>query len=185
MQRPLTVLIWVWVAWALSWWAAAFWSNRTQARASIIQELPYRLITVVGAAFLFYPRLRLASLWTAPEPAAWTLVAIAVLGFGFCWWARLTLGRLWSATVTRKDGHRIVDTGPYALVRHPIYTGVIVAVAALAILKGSVGALIGFALVVLGFWIKARLEERFLGAALGEEAYADYRRRTGMLFPGL
>ena len=112
-------------------------------------------------------------------------MVIAALGFAICWWARLHLGRLWSASVTRKADHRIVDSGPYALVRHPIYTGVILAAAATAALKGSAGALLGLALMVLAFWIKARLEERFLGAELGEAAYDDYRRRTGMLFPGL
>ena len=185
MPKPLLAMICLWVAWALSWWAAALWASRAQARPPLMRELPYRLITAVGVVLLFHPRLRLIRLWSTPEPAAWALVAVAALGFGLCWWARLHLGRLWSASVTRKADHRIVDTGPYAVVRHPIYTGVILAAAAMAVIKGSAGALLGLALMVLAFWMKARLEERFLGAELGEAAYDDYRRRTGMLFPGL
>ena len=106
------------------------------------------------------------------------------------WWARLHLGRLWSSGVTRKDGHHIVDSGPYAIVRHPIYTGLIGATAAAAIQAGTVAALAGVAVLSLGFWIKARLEERFLRGELGAEAYDSYRRRVPMLIwflavPGL
>ena len=71
------------------------------------------------------------------------MVLLCVMGFGFAWWARLHLGQLWSAFVTRKAGHRIVDTGPYGIVRHPIYTGIIAAAIALALVKGTVIALAG------------------------------------------
>jgi protein-S-isoprenylcysteine O-methyltransferase Ste14 len=105
------------------------------------------------------------------------------MGFMFAWWARLTLGDLWSGHVTRKEGHVIVERGPYRLVRHPIYTGLIAAVFALALTIGSPAGLLGAALIAIGFAIKARLEERFLSAELGEAGYADYRRRTPMLVP--
>jgi protein-S-isoprenylcysteine O-methyltransferase Ste14 len=95
----------------------------------------------------------------------------------------VTLGDLWSSAVSRKENHVIVEKGPYGLVRHPIYTGLIVAAFATAIAVGTAPALAGAALMSLGFWMKARLEERFLSAQLGEAAYADYRRRTPMLAP--
>ena len=87
--------------------------------------------------------------------------------------------------MTLKESHQIVDTGPYGLVRHPIYTGLIVAGAATAMLEAKALSLLGYALMVGGLWIKARLEERFLKAELGEAAYVAYARRTGMLLPGL
>jgi protein-S-isoprenylcysteine O-methyltransferase Ste14 len=90
-----------------------------------------------------------------------------------------------SSSVTYKADHRIVDTGPYALVRHPIYTGIIVAAAATAALQARAIAFAGLVLLILGFWIKARLEERFLRDHLGAQAYDAYARRTGLLFPGL
>ena len=85
--------------------------------------------------------------------------------------------------MTRKSEHRIVDTGPYALVRHPIYTGLIVSVWATAALRGTPLSLIGAGLVALGFWIKARLEERFLRSELGPDAYDAYAAHTPMLMP--
>jgi len=77
----------------------------------------------------------------------------------------------------------VIQTGPYRLVRHPIYTGMLIAVWALAVQLGAAASLIGAALMTFGFWMKARLEERFLSAELGEAAYADYRDRTPMLIP--
>jgi protein-S-isoprenylcysteine O-methyltransferase Ste14 len=177
----------IWIAWAVSWWLAALWSSRTESRASIAQQLPYRLLTIAGFVLLFAGRTRRyhgpLRLWTLPTSAAWAMALLCVGGFVFAWWARLHLGQLWSAFVTRKADHRIVDTGPYGIVRHPIYTGIILAAIALAIVKGTLIAIAGAFLAALGFWIKARLEEGFLRQQLGAEAYDSYRRRVPMLVP--
>ena len=77
----------------------------------------------------------------------------------------------------------MIDTGPYAIVRHPIYTGIILAAFATAAIKGTVFALAGAAIMTLGFWIKARLEERFLRQELGAAGYDAYSRRVPMLVP--
>jgi protein-S-isoprenylcysteine O-methyltransferase Ste14 len=187
-MSPYAATMWAWILWVLSWMAAAIWASRTQARPRRRSELGYRIVTLVGLALLFFGR-RLtgdgAKLWSAPPEARWALFALVLAGFGVCWWARVHLGRLWSGTVTLKADHRIVDTGPYRLVRHPIYTGLIIAAAATAALQATAVSFAGLAVLVLGFWIKARLEERFLRAELGAEAYDAYARRTGMLFPGL
>src|SRR5262249_978786 len=113
----------------------------------------------------------------------WSMAVLAVLGFLFTWWARIFLGRLWSGTVTRKEQHHLVDTGPYALVRHPIYTGIITATLATAMLRGTAFAFLGFALMTLRWCIKARLEENFLREQLGPEKYDAYARRVPMLVP--
>ena len=85
--------------------------------------------------------------------------------------------------MTRKQNHRVVDTGPYGLVRHPIYTGILASVLATMIAQATATALGGWILIALGFWIKARAEERFLAAELEPEAYASYRLRVPMLLP--
>ncbi|MGH6985338.1 MAG: methyltransferase family protein [Caulobacteraceae bacterium] len=113
------------------------------------------------------------------------LVALAVLGFSLCWWARIHLGSLWSGWVSRKQDHRVIESGPYALVRHPIYSGVILAAAATAGLESRWTSLVGLALLIAGFWVKARIEERFLRSELGPQAYDAYAARTGMLIPFL
>lgn len=91
--------------------------------------------------------------------------------------------RRWSGSVSRKAEHHIVDTGPYRIVRHPIYTGIIVASAATAAQRGTGQAWLGMGLMTLGWYIKARMEERFLRDELGPDAYGAYSRRVPMLVP--
>ena len=180
-----TAIFIVWDIWALSWFVAALWSDRASRRAGVLEQAPYWAVTATGAILLLAVQPRYGRLWDADDALGWGLVALATVGFGFCWWARLHLGRLWSGWVTRKAGHRIVDTGPYALVRHPIYTGLIMAAFATGVLRGTVFSLGGAGLMTLGCWIKARLEERFLRQELGAAAYDAYSRRTPMLVPFL
>jgi protein-S-isoprenylcysteine O-methyltransferase Ste14 len=104
-------------------------------------------------------------------------------GILFAWWARIHLGRLWSGSITRKEGHHIVDTGPYGLVRHPIYTGLIAATLTTAAASATPTAIMGFIFIAIGLWLKARAEEQFLSTELGPEAYAAYQRRVPMLVP--
>jgi protein-S-isoprenylcysteine O-methyltransferase Ste14 len=108
-----------------------------------------------------------------------------VAGFAFAWWARIYLGTLWSGQVTLKPDHHIVDTGPYALVRHPIYTGILTAVLATMAAKGTLPGVAGAAIILVGVWMKARIEERWLRQELGAEAYDGYARRVPMLVPFL
>lgn len=191
-MTPHAAIAALWVAWIVSWILAAVWTRRTQARPPLIEILLYILPTIAGGLLLFWGANDALKgrgwaleerLWRLPHWAAWLMAAIAAAGFAFTWWARVTLGSLWSSEVTRKEGHVIVDQGPYGLVRHPIYTGLIAAAFATALDVGSGQTLVGAALMSFGFWMKARLEERFLMSELGEGAYAAYRRRVPMLAP--
>jgi protein-S-isoprenylcysteine O-methyltransferase Ste14 len=174
-----------WVLWLASWTVAAVWSERVTQRPPLGQEWRYRVVTLAGAILLVASSRRFDGyrLWSLGEGLQWLLVLVALAGFAFMWWARLYLGSLWSSSVTRKADHRVVDTGPYAIVRHPIYTGIIAAIFATAFLIGTPAALVGAILMSFGFWIKARLEESFLGEQLDQGAYQSYRRRVPMLLP--
>ena len=108
---------------------------------------------------------------------------MTISGFAIAWWARVTLGRLWSGSVTRKVDHKIISVGPYRLVRHPIYSGLLLSVAATAALRGTVAAVLGAAAIGIGLFVKARVEERFLRNELGSERYDGYARRVPMLVP--
>jgi protein-S-isoprenylcysteine O-methyltransferase Ste14 len=122
-------------------------------------------------------------LWRAPPPVDWAMVVAAVAGLAFTWWARIHLGRLWSSNVARKADHHVVDTGPYRVVRHPIYTGITLATIATAVVRGTAAGWAGMAIMTAGWYIKARLEEGFLREQLGAEAYDEYARRVPMLVP--
>ena len=186
-MTPQLAINYLWFFWFVTWMAAAFWSDRSAKRPAFGAEILYRVVTLSGAVLLFAVVVRSYDspmiLWSLGRTANWVLFGSAAAGFLFCWWARISLGRLWSGWVSKKEGHHIVDKGPYGIVRHPIYTGIILAVFATAAIKGTAFALLGAAIMTIGFWIKARLEERFLRAELGTESYDAYSRRVPMLVP--
>jgi len=178
----------LWGAWVVSWIVAALWTNRTEKRAGMAAELFFRVLLYGGAILMFgFPPGRhyfaRVQLWYLGDALNWILVALTTAGLLFAWWARIHLGRLWSDWVVKKQGHHVVDTGPYRLVRHPIYSGVILAAFATAIEKGTSFALLGAAIITFAFYTKARREERFLRAELDEDAYDAYARKTAMLVP--
>jgi protein-S-isoprenylcysteine O-methyltransferase Ste14 len=184
---PERVLQGIWIVWWLSWWAAALWSDRAVKQPARHRQILYRVFAAAGVILLFglyHHDVRVEGvLWQTPLVIAWSMVGVAVVGLLFAWWARFHLGRLWSAAVGRKAEHHVVDTGPYAIVRHPIYTGIIIASTATAALRGTALAWLGASVMTIGWMIKARMEEKFLREQLGAAAYDDYARRVPMLSP--
>ena len=188
MMRPSAVFAIIWIGWIVSWIAASFWSARTEKRVATWPVWVSRVALLAGAILLLHSTRRLLRepmLWHVGYDGAYTLAGLTLVGILFAWWARIHLGRLWSGTITRKENHHVVDSGPYALVRHPIYTGLIAAIAATAAAQATVTGLFGAALIAFGLWLKARVEEDFLTAELGADAYGAYRRRVPMLVPFL
>jgi protein-S-isoprenylcysteine O-methyltransferase Ste14 len=184
--RPGVALAGLWGLWALSWLAAAAWSSRAEKRVGLGKELWYRLVLIAGGLLFAVPSRRPGQIRLWPPmnlSAVWVCIAVALIGFAFTWWARIYLGDLWSGWVTKKVDHRVIDTGPYAIVRHPIYTGLLLAVFATMVAKGTLFGLIGAVIIAIGIWMKARLEEQFLRGELGTAAYDSYRQRVPMLIP--
>jgi protein-S-isoprenylcysteine O-methyltransferase Ste14 len=185
-MRPSLVIAALWIGWAASWLLAAVWSNRTEKSVGLRAEAGYRVVLGLGALIFAVPAhgyegaLRV---WHVDWLSAWICVAFIAAGMAFCWWGRIHLGRLWSGRITRKADHHVVDTGPYRVVRHPIYTGMLVAIWATTVAKGTLPGIAAAALISLGVWMKARLEEKWLRSELGPDAYDSYRRRVPMLVP--
>jgi protein-S-isoprenylcysteine O-methyltransferase Ste14 len=109
-------------------------------------------------------------------------IALVWIGVGIAIWARYHLGEYWSARITIKVGHKVIDTGPYAHVRHPIYSGVLLGLIGTALAVGKWRAVVAFFLILIVYIIKARTEEKLLTGQLGD-AYQEYKMRTGMLIP--
>ena len=185
---PTSLLALVWIVWLISWVAGSFWSARTEKRVMTRDSRAF-LVPIVAGAVLLSPWTAQAlgekPVWHPGTVGVYALAALAVAGLLFTWWARMHLGRLWSNAITRKEGHRVVDTGPYGLVRHPIYTGLIAAILATGVAAATATALVGALLIAFGLWQKARMEERFLSVELGAEPYRSYSRRVPMLIPFL
>ena len=185
---PTKLLALIWLAWVVSWVVASLWSGRTKTHVRTLDSLAYRLPILAGA-ILFLPltmrALEAAPLYHPGKLGTYALAVITLLGISFTWWARIHLGRFWSNAITHKEDHRIIDTGPYGLVRHPIYTGLIIGLLATGLAVATWTSLIGALLISFGEWQKARMEERFLSAKLGAEAYRTYCRRVPMIVPFL
>jgi protein-S-isoprenylcysteine O-methyltransferase Ste14 len=185
---PTRLLSLIWLAWVVSWVVASFWSGRTKSFVPTRDSWVYRLPILIGAILL--------APWTAgavgasqlynPGDAGIYLLALVVLfGISFTWWARIHLGRFWSNAITHKEDHRIVDTGPYGVVRHPIYTGLIIAILATGFAVATWTSILGALFISFGEWQKARMEEGFLSVQLGRDAYTLYSRRVPMIVPFL
>jgi protein-S-isoprenylcysteine O-methyltransferase Ste14 len=123
----------------------------------------------------------LAGSFIVPGMVSYAIGLIMVAaGLGFSVWARVYLGRNWSAVVTIKQDHELVRGGPYGLVRHPIYSGLLFALLGTAVAIGEWRGLVAFAAITVGFLIKMRVEERFMDESFGEQ-YARYRREVAAL----
>ena len=118
-------------------------------------------------------------------PAAeYTGLILTAVGLGFALWARFTIGRNWGSLITVQEGHQIARRGPYSIVRHPIYSGFMLATLGTAIAIGELGCLVGAGLVMISWGYKSRLEERYMIQQFGAE-YEQYRRQVKGLIPGV
>jgi protein-S-isoprenylcysteine O-methyltransferase len=176
----------VWTAVFAVWLVCA---ARTKRPASVQSKgsRSLHLILIVAAFLLvFRPEFGISALGHRflPAAAAYAGLALTVAGAAFAVWARLTLGRNWSAAVTIKEDHRIIRTGPYALVRHPIYSGFLLALLGTGLAVGEVRCLVGVVLAFVAWWTKSRLEERVMERQFGVE-YIAYKQDVKALIPFL
>src|SRR5262249_54642614 len=115
---------------------------------------------------------------------SWIGVGLATAGIAMCFWARWHLGANWSGTVTLKEGHELIRSGPYRLIRHPIYTGILLALVGTAVEIGRVCGFLAVVLAAASFFVKARREESFLAEEFGE-TFRAHAQHTGMFLPPL
>jgi protein-S-isoprenylcysteine O-methyltransferase Ste14 len=179
-------LYWLWGAWYASWLASLLWAGKPQERLNMREHGAYQIVTGFAVALLFGPPLAHAAplpLCKTHDPVGWALFGFTAFCFLFAWLARIEMGKLWNGFISRNANHRVIDSGPFAIVRHPIYTAIIAAAFAMAADLGTVPALLGAVGFALAFWMKARLEEQFLREQLGPQDYDAYRKRVPMLVP--
>lgn len=175
-----------WIAFVLYWFVSAFNRKVTKKRETLSQRLRYTLPLVVAAYLLFPSGPRygwLGMRFVSGGPASkWLGLAITVAGTALAIWARWHLGSNWSGVVTLKEGHELIRSGPYRAIRHPIYTGILLALLGTSIAVGEVRGLIAVAIVLLSFYLKARREESFLSQEFGP-GFTEHQRHTGMFLP--
>lgn len=171
----------------LAYWAiTAFRVKETQRAEPVWSRLMVLAIVIVAFTILFGPWLQNGPLGDRFLPNLPWVRYLGILllwtGIGFAIWARHHLGEYWSARVTIKVDHKLIDSGPYAFVRHPIYSGILLGLIGTALAVGKWRAVVAFLVVLIVYVLKARREEGMLTEQLGE-AYREYKKRTGMLIP--
>jgi protein-S-isoprenylcysteine O-methyltransferase Ste14 len=176
----------LWLAW-LAYWVISAWGVRRNERGESAGERFLTALVVAGGSYLVFARsLYLGPLDRrfVPESERIRMVGVILIaaGLGFSVWARRHLGKFWSARVTLKEGHELIQSGPYARVRHPIYSGIALAMVGTALFSGQWRALLGAAIIIVGHWQKSRREEALLASQFGS-SYEEYRKRTGSLLP--
>ena len=183
LDLPFAVL---WLAWLAYWIVAARNVKRTRRRESLASRLTTVVLTALAAMLLaFRPQhLHWLNARFVPQTtiAHWLGLLVVVLGLAFAVWARIHLGRNWSGTVTVKDDHELVRTGPYGLVRHPIYSGLLFAILGTAIAFGEWRGLLAFCFLAAAFLFKLRREERFMNDSFPND-YPRYRAEVPALVP--
>ncbi len=175
-----------WIVFVAVWLVAAVSTKRAVYRENRAQRLRYWLLLLMGWVLLFrgrqlpYPfNLRVVS---HAAPIALAAAILCIAGLAFAVWARVTLGRNWSGVVTLKEGHELVERGPYRFVRHPIYTGILTMFFATALVQGHIAGFAGVLFMLASFWIKLGREEKLMLQQFPER-YAAYQHRAKRIIP--
>jgi protein-S-isoprenylcysteine O-methyltransferase Ste14 len=176
----------MWLGWVVYWWIASLDVKTTVRRESVSSRLSH-IAPLAVAVFLYsWQRVRIPLLAERFLPPAewsfWLGAFLTAAGLLFTVWARLYLGRNWSGSVTIKQEHELVTSGPYALVRHPIYTGLLLALLGSTLALGDWRAVLAFGLAAGALWRKLRVEERWMRQQFGD-AYQSYSQRVAALIP--
>lgn len=183
------LFLWIngfWIAFLLIWIVAAFKTKQSVRRHAGASRALQVILVIMGAILMWNPGLRIGPLgnrlWPDSVGLEYAGVALAFAGIAFAVWARFVIGQNWSSEITIKQEHELIRRGPYALVRHPIYSGVLLALAGTALYVDELRGLLGFALFVIGWWLKLRTEESFMLQQFGDQ-YRSYQRQVKALIP--
>lgn len=182
----------LWMIWYAYWIVSARKRLRSTEesdvkRESVTSRLGYMALLVVGSALLFWRPGALSPdrrLWAQTLGSLTLGLTVQALGLAFAIWARLTLGKNWSGRIAIGGSQELVIKGPYRLVRHPIYTGLLLAILGTAVVEGQVRAFVGALLVFAGVAIKLRREEAALQEHFGK-AYEEYAKQVPGVAPRL
>jgi protein-S-isoprenylcysteine O-methyltransferase Ste14 len=182
---PAWLVLSIWLVWFAFWRLASPDSAGSDERESARSRASYLVPMVLVIVLMIGPGW---PPWVEHQliPGGWFRywigVVVLVSGLGLTVWARRVLGRNWSGRIAIKDGQQLVRVGPYRLIRHPIYTGGLIAILGSAAASGRVSGFLALALGCAALGLKIRIEERWLMKEFGDQ-YAEYRRSSWILVP--
>jgi protein-S-isoprenylcysteine O-methyltransferase Ste14 len=177
---------WMWIGLG-AYWVVSAWRRKRRKLGENRVTYSWHSLPMVAAAFLlagseFWRGWLRALVLPRSSLLADTGVAITLAGVLLAAWARYHLGTNWSAVPSIRVGHELIRTGPYEHLRHPIYSGILLAALGSALVIDQRRAVLGFALLWIGFALKAKREENLLGAEFGAQ-FEEHKKHTGFPFP--
>lgn len=176
----------LWLVLVIVWVVGALRTKRTVQSQSSASQLLYTAILLVGVYMIFAKQSGIPwldrQLFSVNIPIVLAGLLVVLIGVAFSIWGRLILGSNWSNRVTVKENHTLVRTGPYRIVRHPIYSGILLGMLGSALQRGGIRCFVGVLICGLSFWLKTRAEERFMVQSFGEQ-YLHYRDKVKALAP--
>jgi protein-S-isoprenylcysteine O-methyltransferase Ste14 len=190
MNSPFTLIaVAAWcvlvVVWLFGYAARLRGSQMPRARSHLTLQVPAACLLIACFALMLNSRSYNLRMQVTPESDLLGMIGagFVVAGVGFAVWARVVLGHNWAGLVMMvRDGHQLVQTGPYAIVRHPIYTGLFFAILGTTFTLGTLASWIAVASGLAGILIRVDVEERLMATEFGD-AHAAYRARTWKLIP--
>lgn len=179
-------LLLIWAGFFAYWWITALLNRtpfkRVPSRFGFFTTMAVPAAIILVAVVLLAPDLATTRILPDTLPVFLAGLLVMLAGQGFAIWARVHLGTNWSGRPAIRENHTITRTGPYAMVRHPIYTGLLTGILGTAIATGALVAFVALLVMIVLFLIKIRMEEQFLLEEFGEE-YEQYRREVRALVP--
>lgn len=176
----------VWVAMAIYWIVASPRAARGTAAESRRSRLVHLSLFWISVLLALLPGVPPLDRRWLPASSLFDSAGLAVQACGVLlyFWGRAHMGRFWSGIISSLPDHRIVRSGPYRALRHPMYAGILAMFLGTAILVGEWHALLVFGIILLAYWRKIRKEERHLRRVFGAE-YDEFARQTWAFIPGV
>lgn len=183
--NPAGIIKITWLVFVFYWFVSALRVKKMKKREPILQRVAY-LLAIAFVVFLLYSLAPADFLIRRFVPRLYWIAmlgaSLTVAGVGLAIWARSHIGQYWSASVSLREDHELVRTGPYAHIRHPIYSGALVAMAGTCLAMGDYRAIILFGAILAGFTLKAKKEEALLAGEFGSK-FDEHRSHTGFFLP--
>jgi len=182
---PARLIGFLWLIWCIYWFVSAQSVKPTREREGLGGRVAFVVAVAVVVLLLVirhWPGVLAERLVGGGWIRYWCAVALVVAGLAFSMWARAILGRNWSGTVTVKVDHELIERGPYRRIRHPIYTGILIALLGSGLAAGQLRGLLAFVIACIALWLKSRVEEAWMERTFAER-YVAYRRSSWAFLP--
>ena len=183
-EQALRGALFFWTVFVAVWLVMVLRLKRAKQRETSRQRMQHLLPVFIGFWLLLGRDWGVLDGRLLPRTPSvpWLGLVLTAMGVGISIWARVSLGANWSGAVTLKDDHELIRKGLYRWIRHPIYTGILLAMMGTALIRGQLRCWVGLLMVLAAFYFKARREENFLRQEFGA-GFEEHAKRTGMFLP--